>query len=60
MLMAAHHARGRSDDARREAVELRRHNPSLKLKDMEGRLAVFKDRAVASRFIAVLRELGLE
>ena len=60
MLMAAHHARGRGDDARREAGEVRRHNPSLRLKDMEGRLSVLKDRALVSRFIGVLRELGLE
>jgi adenylate cyclase len=60
MLMAAHHARGRSDDARREAGEVRRHNPSLRLKDMEGRLSVLKDRALLSRFIGVLHELGLE
>jgi len=60
MLMAAHHARGRGDDARREANEVRRHNPSLRLKDMEGRLSVLKDRALVSRFIGILRELGLE
>ena len=60
MLMAAHHARGRGDDARREAGEVRRHNPALRLKDMEGRLSVLKDRAVVSRFIGILRELGLE
>jgi len=60
MLMTAHHARGRLDDARREAGELRRHNPSFRLKDMEGRLSVLKDRALLSRFIGILRELGLE
>ena len=60
MLMAAHHARGRLDDGRREADEVRRHNPALRLKDMEGRLSVLKDRALLSRFIGVLRELGLE
>ena len=60
MLMAAHHARGRGDDARRELAELRRHNPSIRLKDMEGRLSVLKDRALLSRFIGTLRELGLE
>ena len=60
MLMAAHHARGRGDDARRELVELHRHNPTLRLKDMEGRLSVLKDRALLERFIGTLRELGLE
>jgi adenylate cyclase len=60
MLMAAHHARGRGGDGRREAAEVRRHNPSLRLKDMEGRLSVLKDRALVSRFIGILRELGLE
>ena len=60
MLMAAHYARGRGDDARREIAELRRHNPSIRLKDMEGRLSVLKDRALLSRFIGTLRELGLE
>src|SRR5258706_834334 len=56
MLMAAHHARDLGDDGRHEAAEVRRHNPTLRLKDMEGRLSVIKDRALLSRFIGVLRE----
>ncbi len=60
LLAATHRARGRGDDARREAVETLRQEPGFKLSDVEGRLSIVKDREVAARFIAELRELGLE
>jgi len=60
MLAAAHHARGRLDDARRETAATRVHTPGFKLKDMEGRLSIVKDRALVDGFIGLMRELGLE
>ena len=60
MLAAAHHARGRADDARREAQEVLRLSPDFKLRDFEARLAIVKDRAMLARFLDVLRELGLQ
>lgn len=60
LLAAAHRARGRNDDARREAAEVLRQEPGFKLRDVEGRLSIVKDRKLAARFIAELRELGLE
>ena len=59
MLAAAHHARGRLDEARREVQELARHNPDFKLRDLEARLVIVKDREMLMRFLDVLRGLGL-
>jgi adenylate cyclase len=59
ILAAAHQARGRADEARREAQEVLRHNPAFKLSDFEARLAIVKDRAMLARFLDVLRQLGL-
>jgi hypothetical protein len=60
MLAAAHHARGRLGDARREAAAVRSHDPAFKLSAMEGRLSIVKDRGVVASFIALMRELGLD
>jgi len=59
-LAAAHFARGRVEDARREAAETRRQDPNFRLKDVAGRLSIVKDRSIPERLIGVLRELGLE
>jgi adenylate cyclase len=59
-LAAAHHARGRIDEARHEISELRRLDPSFKVKTLESRLSIVKDRAVPARLAALARELGLE
>ena len=59
-LAASHHARGRIDDAKREAAEARRQDPNLRLKDVAGRLSIVKDRSIPERLIGLLRELGLE
>jgi adenylate cyclase len=59
-LAAAHHARGRVDEARREAAELRRHDPGFRVKTMESRLSIVKDRSIPARLAALLRSLGLE
>jgi tetratricopeptide (TPR) repeat protein len=60
ILIAAHQARGRADDARREIAELRRHNPAFRLASYEKQLSVLKDRDAGKRFFDVLRELGVE
>ena len=59
MLAASYHARGRVDEARREIQEVARHNPDFKLRDLEARLAIVKDREMLARFLDVLRQLGL-
>jgi adenylate cyclase len=59
-LAAAHHARGRMEDARREAQEVLRHDPRFQLSAFEGRLGIFRDRELVARLMAVLRELGLQ
>ena len=60
LLAAAHHARGRAEAARREAQEVLRHDPAFRLAAYEARLAIVKDRDLVARFIALLRELGLQ
>jgi adenylate cyclase len=60
ILAAVHHARGRMDEARREAQEVVRLSPDFKLRDVEARLAIVRDRALLARFLDVLRELGLQ
>jgi adenylate cyclase len=60
ILAAVHHARGRADEARREAQEVMRHNPGFQLRDLETRLAIVKDREMLARFLGVLRQLGLQ
>jgi adenylate cyclase len=59
-LAAAHHARGRIDDARREAANVLRHDPGFRLSTFEARLSIVKDRDFVARFFALIRELGLE
>jgi adenylate cyclase len=59
ILAASHHARGRVDEARREVQEVTRHDPGFKLDAIEARLAIVKDRDMLSRFLDILRELGL-
>ena len=59
-LAASHHARGRLDDAKREAAEARRQDPNFRLKDLAGRLSIVRDRTIPERLIGLLRELGLE
>ena len=60
LLAAVHQARGRADDARREAREVLRHEPGFRLKQLEDRMAIVKDREMLARFLDVLRTLGLE
>ena len=60
ILAAAHHARGRLDDARREAAAVRVHDAAFKLSTVEGRLSIVKDRSMVKGFIGLMRELGLE
>jgi adenylate cyclase len=60
ILAAAHHARGRVEEARREVAAVMRHNPGYKARDIEGRLSIVRDRPRVERFVALLRELGLE
>ncbi|HZP93425.1 MAG TPA: tetratricopeptide repeat protein [Burkholderiales bacterium] len=60
ILAAALHARGRTDDARRELDEVKRREPGFRLRAMESRLSIAKDRTLVARLIALLRELGLE
>ena len=60
ILAAVHHARGRMDEARREAQEVMRHKPDFKLRDFEANLAIVRDRAMLARFLDILRELGLQ
>jgi adenylate cyclase len=60
ILAAAHHARGRPDDARREAGAVRAHDPAFKLTAMEGRLSIVKDRSLVKGFLGLMRELGLD
>ena len=59
-LALAHHARGRAEEAQREAQELLRHDPTFRLASVAGRLAIVRDRALAERVIATARELGLK
>jgi len=60
ILAGAHQARGRIDDARHEAREAMRLEPGFRLKQLEARLAIVKDRDMLARFVAMLRQLGLE
>ncbi len=60
ILAAAHQARGHAEDARREARETLRHDPNFRLKQLEARLAIVKDRDSLARFLDTLRALGLE
>jgi adenylate cyclase len=60
ILAAAHLARGRAEEARHEAQEVLRHDPAFRLSSLDPQLACVKDRALAARFIAELRSLGLK
>jgi adenylate cyclase len=60
ILAGVHQARGRSDDARREAREVLRLEPGFRLKQIEARLVIVKDREMLARFLDMLRHLGLE
>ena len=60
ILAAVHHARGRMDEARREAQEVMRHKPDFKLREFEAHLVIVRDRAMLARFLDILRELGLQ
>ena len=60
ILAGVHEARGRADEARREAREVLRLEPGFRLKQLETRLVIVKDRAMLARFIEMLRTLGLE
>jgi TolB-like protein/class 3 adenylate cyclase/thioredoxin-like negative regulator of GroEL len=59
-LTAAYHARGRVEEARRQVAELRRRDPAFRVKTMESRLSIVRDRGIPARLAALLRELGLE
>ena len=59
-LAVTHQARGRTDDARREAREVLRHEPAFRLKQIEARLAIVKDRDLLARFLDTLRQLGMD
>ncbi|MGQ0524804.1 MAG: tetratricopeptide repeat protein, partial [Betaproteobacteria bacterium] len=60
LLAAVHQARGRVDDARSEAREVLRIEPGFRLKQLEGRQAIVKDREMLARFLDMLRQLGVE
>lgn len=60
ILVGVHHARGRVDEARREAQEVMRHSPNFQLRDFEAKLAIVKDRQMLSRFLDMLHQLGLQ
>ena len=60
ILAAAYQARGRADDARREAREVLRHDAEFRLQQLEARLAIVKDRQALAGFLDQLRQLGLE
>jgi tetratricopeptide (TPR) repeat protein len=60
LLATIHHARGRVDDARREAREILRLEPGFKLAQTEGRMAIVKDREMVARFLDLARQLGME
>jgi adenylate cyclase len=60
ILAGAHQARGRTDDAKRETREVLRLEPTFRLKQIEARLAIVKDREMLARFLSMLRQLGLE
>jgi adenylate cyclase len=60
VLALAHHARGRAGQARQEAQEVLRQDPNFRLQSFETSLAIMKDRGLAARFLATLRELGLQ
>jgi adenylate cyclase len=60
ILAGVHHSRGRMDEARREAQEVMRQNPGFRLREFEARLAIVKDREMLSRFLDMLRQLGLQ
>jgi adenylate cyclase len=60
ILAGVHQARGRAEEARREAAEVLRHEPGFRLKQIEARLAIVKDRGVLAQFLEMLRQLGLE
>jgi len=60
ILAGVHKARGRIEDARQEVGEVLRHEPGFRLKQLEARLVIVKDREMLARFLDMLRELGLE
>ena len=60
ILAAAHQASGRTNDALQEARGVLRHDPEFRLKQLEARLAIVKDREMLAGFLHVLRQLGLE
>ena len=53
-------ALGRAEDARREAAELLRQDPTWKLAALEGRLSIERDRELVARVLAGCRDLGLQ
>jgi adenylate cyclase len=59
ILANAYSAQGRTDEARREAEEVMRRDPNFRLKNFEATLAIAKDREMVSRFLDMLRQLGL-
>jgi adenylate cyclase len=60
MLAGVHQARGRSEDARQEVRELLRREPGFRLKQLEARQVIIKDREMLARYLDMLRTLGLE
>ena len=60
ILAAAYQARGRTNDAAQEAHQVLHHEPEFRLKQLEARLAIVKDRKMLAGFLDVLRQLGLE
>jgi adenylate cyclase len=53
-------AKGREQDARREATELLRHDPSFRLRRLEQQLSIVKDRDSVAQLLDLLRGLGLQ
>ncbi|MEW6689469.1 MAG: tetratricopeptide repeat protein [Pseudomonadota bacterium] len=60
ILAAAHHGRGRVEEARHEAQEVLRRDPAFRLSGFAARLAIVKDRALVARLLDLFRELGLQ
>ncbi len=60
LLAGVHMARGRADDARQETRDVLRHEPGFRLKQLEARMVIVKDREVLAQLLEMLRRLGLE
>jgi Flp pilus assembly protein TadD len=60
LLAVSLHERGRGEDARREAAEVRRQNPAFRLSGFAAQLSIVKEKALVAHLVDVLRGLGLD